>query len=114
MCEVQELLNGLCQTFGKYRMMRQQEMVQILNKVRCCDCGHKMRLDHVRSMRSGTIKSQTKCRSGYLLAACFAFLILILFYMILVARRYNHVRAYGSSACGSTFFYTSTDCDVSY
>jgi len=114
MCEVQELADGLYQMFNKYKEFRKIEMLQILKRVRCCDCGHQKRLRKAQKIESGCPKPKNQGRISFLLVACFGFLILISIYMIYVARRYNHVRAYGSNACGSTFFYTYTDCDVFY
>uniref|UniRef100_A0A6P4FQB8 Uncharacterized protein LOC108053545 n=1 Tax=Drosophila rhopaloa TaxID=1041015 RepID=A0A6P4FQB8_DRORH len=114
MCDVQRLMDGLVQTFNISKKRRLQEMIQILNEVRCCECGHKTRLKNVRMIKSGCPTSSSKGRTRYLIAACFGLLFLISIYTVHVARRYNHVRAYGSSACGSTFFYTYTDCDVFY
>ncbi|XP_030384625.1 uncharacterized protein LOC115631914 [Scaptodrosophila lebanonensis] len=105
MCEVQKLLDELCQTFTKFKEMRRTEMINVLNQVRCCECGHKMRLQNARHLRGASLTIK-------LVLSCFSFLLLLALYMVYVARRYNHVRTYGSSACVSTFFYTYTDCDV--
>ncbi|XP_017130081.1 uncharacterized protein LOC108147837 [Drosophila elegans] len=114
-CELQELFDGLSQTFAKYKNSRNYEMVQILNRVRCCECGHKMRVNKARQIMPRCPTSTSKdLRTRYLVIFCFLLLFLISIYTVHVARRYNHVRAYGSSACVSTFFYTYTDCDVFY
>ncbi|XP_017009734.1 uncharacterized protein [Drosophila takahashii] len=114
MCEVQKLIDGLYETFSKYKEQRRCQMIEILNDVRCCECGHKMRLNNALKMKPVCRKSPSQGRIRFLIAACFGLLFLIIIYVVHVARRYNHVRAYGSSACGSTFFYTYTDCDVFY
>ncbi|KAH8412339.1 hypothetical protein KR009_001385, partial [Drosophila setifemur] len=115
MCEVQKLLDGLCQTFGKFKELRRLEMVRILNQVRCCECGHRMRLIHARERKAICApEACSKKRIRVLLGACFGLLLLLVVYIIHVGRRFNHVKAYGSCACGSTFFYTFNDCDVLY
>ncbi|EDV57391.1 uncharacterized protein LOC6542527 [Drosophila erecta] len=113
-CEVQNFIDGLSQTFMKHKMMRNCQMVEILNKVRSCDCKHKRRLNNWRMVKSVCRQSASRGWIRFLIAACFALLLLMSIYMVHVARRYNHVRAYGSSACGSTLFYSYTDCDVFY
>ncbi|XP_016962338.1 uncharacterized protein LOC108032833 [Drosophila biarmipes] len=115
MCDVQKLLDGLYLTFTKYKELRKNEMVEILKRVRCCDCGHKKRLDRALMCKSKCPKSPAQGRRmSFLLVACFGLLILISIYVIYMARRYNHVRAYGSNACGSSFFYSYKDCEVFY
>ncbi|XP_017050129.1 uncharacterized protein LOC108094180 [Drosophila ficusphila] len=114
MCEVQKLLDGLCQTFDNHKKLRSVEMVKILNRVRCCECGHQMRLAKAQQIKSEYQKSKSQGQTRKLLVACFGLLFLIYIYAIYEARRYNHKRAYGSSACGSTFFYSNNNCDVFY
>lgn len=113
-CEVQNFIDGMSQTFCKHKEMRKCQMLEILDKVRSCDCCHKRRLNNCRMVKSGGRKPASQGWTLYLIAACFALLLLMIIYMIHVVRRYNHVRAYGSSACGSTLFYSYSDCDVFY
>ncbi|ALC37992.1 maker383 [Drosophila busckii] len=113
MGEVQRLLDELSQTLCKFREMRRVAMINLLNQVRCCECGHKKRL--LCAVQQTPKKQQRKsCSSNVsrLLTACLSLMLLLTIYGGHLARRYNHVRAYGSNACGSTFFYTYTDCDV--
>ncbi|EDX03382.1 uncharacterized protein LOC6730619 [Drosophila simulans] len=113
-CEVQNFIDGMSQTFCKHKEMRKCQMLEILDKVRSCDCRHKKRLNNCRMLKSGRRQPASQGWTLYLVAACFGLLLLMIIYVIHVARRYNHVRAYGSSACGSTLFYSYTDCDVFY
>ncbi|XP_017853051.2 LOW QUALITY PROTEIN: uncharacterized protein LOC108606985 [Drosophila busckii] len=113
MGEVQRLLDELSQTLCKFREMRRVAMINLLNQVRCCECGHKKRLSAPcnRRQRSSRGRAAHRMCPG-LLTACLSLMLLLTIYGGHLARRYNHVRAYGSNACGSTFFYTYTDCDV--
>ncbi|XP_039499451.1 uncharacterized protein LOC120456603 [Drosophila santomea] len=113
-CEVQNFIDGVSQTFMEHKRMRNCQMLEILNKVRSCDCKHQRRLNHYRMLKSGRRKPASQGWLRLLIAACFGLLLLMCIYMVHVARRYNHVRAYGSNACGSTLFYSYTDCDVYY
>ncbi|XP_017022089.1 uncharacterized protein [Drosophila kikkawai] len=114
MCEVQNMLNGLCQMFSDAKERRNLGMIQILEKVRCCECGHRKRLQKVRenqAMLCG-VTATSPSTTRILIFVCFVLMILFCAYFIFMARRYNHVRAYGSNACGSSFFYSYSDCDV--
>ncbi|KAH8281751.1 hypothetical protein KR054_002804, partial [Drosophila jambulina] len=117
MCEVQNMLNGLCQMFSEAKERRHRGMIQILEKVRCCECGHQKRLQNARKNQALVCGRTSSSSSAALtvrrlLLACFALLILLCVYLIYAIRRYNRVRAYGSNACGSSFLYTYDDCDV--
>ncbi|KAH8255848.1 hypothetical protein KR038_011664, partial [Drosophila bunnanda] len=117
MCEVQNMLDGLCQMFRDAKERRQLGMIQILEKVRCCECGHQKRLENARKCQALLCGKTATCSAATttirkLLFASFALLVLLCVYLIYVARQYNHVRVYGTNACGSSFFYSFTDCDV--
>ncbi|KAH8240720.1 hypothetical protein KR026_004276, partial [Drosophila bipectinata] len=114
MCEVQEFLDGLCKTFRKFKDMRRLELVQILNQVRCCECGHKMRMQNLELQSSRPMKSSSPGRIRTILIISCLLLLLLYGYILHVVRRHNHMRAYGSSACESTFLYKYTDCEVIY
>lgn len=47
-----------------------------------------------------------------LLILFFVFLTLITLYWFHLARRYNHLTAYGSGACAATLFFFYTDCEL--
>ncbi|EDV31358.1 uncharacterized protein Dana_GF15316 [Drosophila ananassae] len=114
MCEVQEFLDGLCKTFRKFKEMRRLEMVQILNQVRCCECGHKMRMQKVEVQNSLALKTSTPARIRNILLISFLLVLLLYGYILHAVRRHNRIRTYGSSACESTFLYKYTDCEVIY
>ncbi|EDW78091.1 uncharacterized protein Dwil_GK19375 [Drosophila willistoni] len=111
MCDVQEVMNDLCQTLKRSKDLRREEMVKLLNQVRCCECGHRTRMEKAQDY-TGVSSERSSSKISILLWLCIILMLLFIFYLIYVARRYNHMRAYGSGACGSTFFYTFTDCDV--
>ncbi|XP_020804685.1 uncharacterized protein LOC110181305 [Drosophila serrata] len=114
MCEVQNMLDGLCQMFRDAKERRHLGMIGILEKVRCCECGHQKRLENVRKCQAllcEKTETSTITVRGMLIA-CFVLIVLLCVYLIYVARRYNHVRAYGSNACGSFLFYSFNDCEV--
>ncbi|KAH8248729.1 hypothetical protein KR032_002596, partial [Drosophila birchii] len=115
MCEVQNMLNGLCQLFSEAKERRHLGMIQILEKVRCCECGHQKRLQNARKCQDLLCGESDICATitvRRLLIACFALLILLCVYLIYVARQYNQVLAFGNNACVSTFFYGCNDCNV--
>ncbi|XP_023179313.1 uncharacterized protein LOC111605159 [Drosophila hydei] len=107
MGEVQMLLDDLGHTFSKFKEQRRIEMLKLFSQVRCCDCGHKLRMLDVQKkaakMSAGAKRSLT---------ACLMVLLLLGGFWIYMTRRYNHVAAFGSGACVATFFYTNSDCDV--
>ncbi|XP_068140996.1 uncharacterized protein [Drosophila tropicalis] len=109
MCDVQEVMSDLCQSFKRSKNIRREEMVKLLHQVRCCECGHRSRMENAKD---GSAPERSSSKISVLLWSCIIFMLLFIFFLIYVARRYNHMRAYGSGACGSTFFYTFTDCDV--
>ncbi|KAM8720681.1 hypothetical protein ACLKA7_006683 [Drosophila subpalustris] len=111
MCEVQRLLDDLGQTFQKFKEMRRIELLTAFNNVRCCECGHKLRL---RKAQDTATKSRKHCATYKvtLIIACFIFLLLVTTIFISLAKQYNHTTAYGSGGCVSTMFYASSDCEV--
>ncbi|XP_034490141.1 uncharacterized protein LOC117793827 [Drosophila innubila] len=108
MCEVQRLLDELGQTFNKFKEMRRIEMLKAFNNVRCCECGHKLRLRNAQE----TATRRKQFTTNRLIIVCSILLLLITIFFIHLARQYNHVTAYGSGGCISTIFYASNDCEV--
>ncbi|KAH8298110.1 hypothetical protein KR018_006966 [Drosophila ironensis] len=115
-CDVQNLIDGLCKTFRKFRELRRMQLVHTLNHVRCCDCGHRIRLKKSLELqgKSDIRRAPSPSRVRTLLWICITLLLLLYAYLIHVVRRYNHVRTYGSGACESTFLLKYNDCDVQY
>ncbi|XP_022226151.1 uncharacterized protein LOC111076603 [Drosophila obscura] len=123
MCELQKLLDGLSLTFNKYKELRRLEMIDIINKLRCCQCGHRMRMAAIGMVNGKTEgegegnankcpESQVSNKRKLLIGLGFV-LSMIPVATIILARRYNHYQSHGSGACVSSFLYTFTDdCEV--
>ncbi|EDW05882.1 uncharacterized protein LOC6585409 [Drosophila mojavensis] len=107
MCEVQMLLEDLGHTFTKFKEQRRVEMLRLVGQVRCCECGHKMRMLEAQ-------KSVYRFSMGRrkFLAICVLFLLLLAMMWIYMTRRYNQVAALGSGACVATYFFTHNGCDI--
>ncbi|KAH8270950.1 hypothetical protein KR044_003422, partial [Drosophila immigrans] len=109
MCEVQRLLDELSQTFQKHNHQRCVQLLKIFTQVRCCECGHQVRIEQAQHKAA---QQQHHRLTITLSIVCLVALLLIVVYTIHLARRYNHALAFGSCACISTFFYTVDDCEV--
>ncbi|KAH8396000.1 hypothetical protein KR222_001124, partial [Zaprionus bogoriensis] len=107
MSEVQNLLDDLTKTFVKFRCQRRAELINLFSQVQCCECGHKMR---IQKAKMAAQKSGNQLKK--LVIGCFAFLIVLTIYWLHLARRYNHLKAYGNGACVTTFFYSYSDCEI--
>lgn len=111
MCEVRTLLDDLNKTFAKYRGQRRAELIDLISQVQCCECGHQMRLRNAVNMASQKSALSDKPLNR-LLIGCLVFLAIISLYWFHLARRYNHLKAYGNGACVTTFFYSYIDCEI--
>ncbi|XP_064539673.1 uncharacterized protein LOC135429333 [Drosophila montana] len=107
MCDVQQLLCDLGQTFNKFKELRRTELLKVLGQVRCCECGHRIRMLRARQ-QAGKWPSRTL----RLLTACFILMLALLICWLHLARRFNHAQSHGTGGCPHTLFYTYTDCDV--
>ncbi|EDW29360.1 GL18463 [Drosophila persimilis] len=106
MTEVQKLKDDLSLIYTKNEMKRVTDILDIVNKIPCCHCGHKIRL----ALISPVVHKMFNKRN--VLIAIGAVLGVIPILTAYLTRRYNHNQSHGSSACVSSFFYTLTDCEV--
>ncbi|XP_014096210.2 uncharacterized protein [Bactrocera oleae] len=109
MSDIMELSDDIRNIFCKYKEKQKADLFQALNDVKCCECGHQSRLRNVQNKvsiyRKMTIFYQ-------LILSILTLLLLMAFYALWAARRYNHVRLFGTGACASTFLWTYDDCTV--
>ncbi|XP_034099197.1 uncharacterized protein LOC132795582 [Drosophila nasuta] len=112
MCEAQRLLDELYATFQRYNHQRCVQLLKIFSQVRCCECGHRIRIEIAQQKAAVKNAASRYQFANKLPIVCLVVMLLIIIFMIHLARRYNHAIAFGSCACISTLFYTNDDCEV--
>ncbi|XP_054728742.1 uncharacterized protein LOC129237820 [Anastrepha obliqua] len=109
MSEVMELSEDIRNIFCKYKEKQKVDLFRTLNDVKCCECGHQSRIRNVQNKTS--IYRRMTIFYQFILSIL-TILLLMATYALWAARRYNHVRLFGTGGCTSTFLWTYDDCIV--